>query len=285
MNVLVTGATGFIGRHVVGSLLEKGHHVTAVARDRQKAEKFSWFSKVRFIACDIHSAATDPTELLEPAGVVIHLAWPNLTDYNSLIHIEETLSADYRFLSALVHSGVKHLVIAGTCFEYGLQSGCLDEDMPACPVIPYAIAKDSLRRFLEVRQKKSFFHFQWARIFYPYGDGQKANSLLAQLHATIDRGGNVFPMSGGEQLRDYLPVEDVADRLTMLAETPSFDGIINICSGTPISVRRLVEENLVKRNASIQLKLGHFPYPSYEPMAFWGSTARLIRLEQLHKLS
>ncbi len=279
MNVLVTGATGFIGRHVVSALLKKGHAVTAVARNRKNAETFAWFKDVTFIACDIHAPVTDPALVLGLPDMVIHLVWPSLADYKSLAHIEETLPADYRFLNALLLAGVKQIVVAGTCFEYGLQCGCLEEDRPNCPVIPYAIAKDSLRRFLEARQQSRPFCLQWARIFYPYGDGQKSNSLLAQLNAAIDRGEKVFHMSGGEQLRDYLPVEDVAAHLVRLAETPSFDGILNICSGKPVSVRRLVEEHLVKRNSSIHLNLGHYPYPEHEPMAFWGSTEKLRALE------
>lgn len=284
MNILVTGATGFIGHYVVSDLLKKGHVVTAVARNREKAETFPWFKDITFIKCDIHDPLSNPVPAIGLPDVVIHLVWPNLTDYRSLSHVAETLPADYRFLSALLLAGVKHLVVAGTCFEYGLQCGCLEEDIQTSPVTPYAIAKDSLRRFLVAHQHTFPFRLQWARIFYPYGKGQKSNSLLAQLNAAIDRGEEVFHMSGGEQLRDYLPVEEVAANLVRLAETPSFDGVLNICSGRPVSVRRLVEEHLTKRNSSIKLNLGYYPYPEHEPMAFWGSTRKMCQLEsQLHR--
>jgi dTDP-6-deoxy-L-talose 4-dehydrogenase (NAD+) len=112
-----------------------------------------------------------------------------------------------------------------------------------------------------------------------YGKGQNPASLFAQLERALERGDEEFPMSGGEQLRDYLPVEQVADALVRLIEHPACDGIINICSGKPVSVRRLVEEFLKAKGKNIRLKLGHYPYPDYEPLAFWGGRTRLQQLE------
>ena len=86
-----------------------------------------------------------------------------------------------------------------------------------------------------------------------------------------------FNMSGGEQLRDYLPVEEIAHRIASLAEHVDLDGIYNCCGGTPISVRALVENRIRERNAKIELNLGHYPYPEYEPMEFWGDTVKFTR--------
>jgi len=82
-------------------------------------------------------------------------------------------------------------------------------------------------------------------------------------------------MSGGEQLRDYLPVTEVARALVSLALAKKDTGAINICSGTPISVRKLVEDLIKENGWSITLNLGHYPYPDYEPMAFWGDSGKL----------
>ena len=104
-----------------------------------------------------------------------------------------------------------------------------------------------------------------------YGGDQSPNSLLPKLGEAVARGDKTFNMSGGEQLRDYLPVDEVANRLVTLIEHPEMQGIFNICSGEPISVRRLMEEYLKKRGKKIILNLGYYPYPTHEPMAFWGS--------------
>jgi nucleoside-diphosphate-sugar epimerase len=277
MHVLVTGATGFIGRHVVNCLLQKGHQVTAVARKPERLSEVPWSNTVRFIACNIHGPATNSQSFGHP-DALIHLSWPNLPYYKSLSNIEETLPADYFFLKTLVIAGLKHLLVAGSCFEYGLQSGCLHEELTPNPVTPYGLAKDSLRRYLQAIQQPYPFCLQWTRLFFMYGEGQHYNSLLPQLDRAIDNGDPVFNMSGGEQLRDYTPVEQAASYLVKLIETPTFDGIVNVCSGTPISVRRLVEERIASRNASIKINLGYYPYLDYEPMAFWGDAGKLTRL-------
>jgi dTDP-6-deoxy-L-talose 4-dehydrogenase (NAD+) len=103
-----------------------------------------------------------------------------------------------------------------------------------------------------------------------YGEGQPETSLLPQLKKAVSEGQSVFNMSQGEQLRDYLHVTDVARRLVDLAIDPQDRGAINVCSGVPISVRRLVENWIKKNDWKIELGIGHFSYPDYEPMAFWG---------------
>ena len=119
-------------------------------------------------------------------------------------------------------------------------------------------------------QRKEGILLQWVRLFYMYGLGQKPNSIIAQLDRAIDNGGSVFNMSGGEQLRDYLPVEKVARFLVSCVENKEIKGIIHCCSGDPISIRRLVEEHIAKRDAKIKLNLGYYPYSDHEAMAFWG---------------
>lgn len=275
MKVLVTGATGFVGQHVIPRLLEHRHAVTAVARDEAKARNFAWFNRVRFISCDIHRPIDNPVEWFGQPEAVIHLAWPGLPNYKALFHFEENMPADYRFLKALVEGGVGRLLVTGTCFEYGMQSGSLREDMEARPTNPYGFAKDTLRRQLEYLKCEQSFTLTWARLFYSYGDGQAENSLLPQLKGAVERGDKVFNMSGGGQLRDYLPITEVAKYLVLLAMRNGDNGIVNVCSGKPISVRKLVEGWIKEKGWSMKLNLGYYPYADYEPMAFWGDRQKL----------
>ncbi|TAK89966.1 MAG: NAD(P)-dependent oxidoreductase [Burkholderiaceae bacterium] len=272
MKVLVTGATGFVGQHCVPQLLAAGHQVTALARNVERAQRFSWFEQVRFIAADLH-APTLPD--LGAHDALLHLAWSGLPNYKALFHFEQNLFADYRFLKAQLAAGVRQILVTGTCFEYGMQSGCLSETLLTQPANPYALAKDCLRKFLQALQVQHPFTLQWARLFYMYGPGQNPGSLLAQLDRAIDAGETSFNMSGGAQLRDYLPVELVARHLVSLLEHPDCNGVVNVCSGQPISVRALVEQHLQKRGAQMHLNLGHYPYPDYEPMEFWGDRQKL----------
>ena len=278
MKIVVTGATGFVGRHVVEALLTRGHAVTAVARNAPGAGLAPWRDAVDFVACDVHDGDVDHAALLGVPDVLVHLAWPGLPNYKDLFHIERNLPADYRFIKRMVAAGTGRILVTGTCFEYGMQSGPLAEDAPALPDNPYGIAKNSLRLFLQALQRHYPFVLQWARLFYLHGPGQNAGSVLAQLDRAIDSGARSFDMSGGEQLRDYLAVQEAAEYLVMLIERPEVEGVINCCSGQPVSVRRLVEQRMEQRGADLELNLGHFPYPDHEPFAFWGARDRLDRV-------
>lgn len=274
MKVVVTGASGFVGGHVVRELLARGHAVTALARSAEKARQQDWFARVRFIATDLAAEGHGNFEALGRPDAVLHLAWSGLPKYKERHHLDQ-VPKHYQFLSGLLDGGLRRLLVTGTCFEYGMQSGCLSEDLPPAPANPYAVAKDALRRLLEARTAGTEATLQWVRLFYMYGAGQGATSLLSQLDRAIAQGDKSFNMSGGEQLRDYLPIEAVAAYLVRIAEHPAQRGIINVCSGEPVSVRRLVEEHLRRRGVQLQLNLGHYPYPDYEPMAFWGNAATL----------
>jgi len=275
IKIIVTGATGFIGRHVVHELLSRQHDVIAVARNLNKAKEMPWYKKVVFYACDIQDPMLEPVKILGVADAIIHLAWSGLPNYEGLFHFEKNLLSDYLFLKKMIIEGTKHVMVTGTCLEYGMQSGPLSEETVTKPSTPYGLAKDTLRKFLQAFQAKHSFILQWVRLFYMYGIGQNPNSLLAQLDNAIDNKDEVFNMSKGEQLRDYLPVEEVAHYLVLLIENSQCSGIINCCSGNPISVRRLVEQRIKERDSNIKLNLGHYQYPDYEPIAFWGCRNKL----------
>lgn len=278
MKVLVTGATGFVGQHLVPELLARQHTVVAAARSVERAQKMPWYKQVTFIASDIYDPTLDPVRVFGVPDAVVHLAWPGLPNYKDLFHFEKNLPADYAFLKNMILGGVKHVLVTGTCLEYGMQTGALSEEAVTMPTTPYGLAKDILRKFLQALQAKHPFTLQWARLFYMYGPGQNPNSLLAQLDSAIDKKEAVFNMSAGDQVRDYLPVEEVARNLVSILEHPDCSGIINCCSGQPVSVRQLVEQRIAERGANIQLNLGHYPYPDYEPMAFWGDNTKLKKI-------
>jgi dTDP-6-deoxy-L-talose 4-dehydrogenase (NAD+) len=279
MKIAVMGATGFIGRHVLAELERRS--VESVALVRPATAESLGHSKSRVVQLDLHNAPLNAFELMGRPDALIHLAWSGLPNYKSLHHFEQELPAQYRFLKGLVESGLQTLVVAGTCFEYGTQSGSLSEDIVPHPSNPYGFAKDALRCQLEYLKAIHPFQLTWARLFYLYGEGQAESSLLPQLMKAAERGDQVFNMSGGEQLRDYLPVAEVARHLVSLALENKDMGMVNVCSGTPISVRKLVEGWIEENGWSITLNLGHYPYPDYEPMAFWGDRRKLDSLLEL----
>jgi dTDP-6-deoxy-L-talose 4-dehydrogenase (NAD+) len=272
MKVAVTGATGFIGGHVADRLDAQGVSYVASGRDAGK-----WRSGVPFLAMDASNPPSDVFERLERPDVLIHLAWGGLPNYRSLHHFETEMPRQYALLKRLVDAGLRHLVVVGTCFEYGMRDGALSEAMAPAPGNPYGLAKDVLRQQLEYLASASGVELTWARLFYMWGERQAASSLYPLLAAAVQRGDRTFDMSGGEQLRDFLPVSAVADYLVRLSLRSKGAGVVNICSGRPISVRRLVEGWIAANGWNISLNLGRYPYPDYEPMAFWGDAQKLNR--------
>ncbi len=276
MRVVVTGASGFIGRHVLRELDQRQIEIVAVTRHASRLVGAARLMKV--IEVDIYKATPLQLQTLADTDVLLHLAWDGLPNYKSLHHFEAELPRQYEFLKSLVQFGLPAMLVAGTCFEYGLQSGELLEETHAAPVVSYGFAKDSLRKQLEFLRADQSFSMVWARLFYSYGNGQARNSLFPQLVAAVNRGDLQFDMSGGEQLRDYLPVEDVARLLVDLATCREHLGIVNVCSGQPISVGRLVNNWLEQNGWRIHLNRGRYPYPDFEPLAFWGSRLKLNKI-------
>jgi dTDP-6-deoxy-L-talose 4-dehydrogenase (NAD+) len=206
---------------------------------------------------------------------LIHLAWEGLPNYKADFHLTKNLPLQKAFLSNLLQNGLKDITVTGTCFEYGMKEGILSEDMKCEPANPYAIAKNELRLSLEQLTMQYNCNFKWARLFYMYGKGQSPKSLISQLDKALDDGDAVFNMSWGEQVRDFLPVEKVADYIVAIALQKEVTGVINCCSGNPVTVKDFVQAYLNSRQQSIQLNLGFYPYADYEPMRFWGDDRKL----------
>ena len=242
MRILVTGANGFIGRHVLRQLSKTSHRIIATSLEPELVIGDQCISsQVTYIPSNLNEPHEDFFNYFQQPDVLIHLAWEGLPRYAELFHFEKNLFANYAFLKQMISHGLRDCNVIGTCLEYGLQNGCLSEDMETKPVTPYGLAKDTLRKFLMELQKHFDVTMKWIRLFYLYGEGQNTHSLIEQLKRAIINQDRVFNMSGGEQLRDYLAVETAAEYLVNIALQQRVTGIINCCSGQPISVRKLVE--------------------------------------------
>ncbi len=275
--ILITGATGFIGKYVVQELLENNCTVIASSTNEEKAKQASWYADVTYIPFDLKTFDDSIDYFLHfgKPDAMIHLTWEGLPNYNAAFHVEENLPRHLSFLSNMINYGLKDLTVTGTCFEYGMNEGCLREDMEAEPANPYAAAKDQLRKSLEIVTAQKQVHFKWLRLFYMYGKGQSPNSLFSQLDKALEDNDAVFNMSGGEQERDYLRVEEVAANIVKIALQHKVEGIINCCSGKPVKIKDMVQQYLASTKQIIELNQGFYPYSNYEPMRFWGDNEKL----------
>jgi len=280
LKILVTGATGFIGRYVIKRLLLSGHEIITTAR-RNAGEAVSCFPELkntRYIQKDLNDQENDYYSFFNEPDIVIHTSWEGLPNYDKLYHIERNLPANYYFIKNIISNGLGDITITGTCLEYGLLEGCLSENTNTRPCTNYGLAKDTLRKFVETLQGNYSFVYKWLRLFYPYGQGQQEKSLWGQMQDAISKNVKEFNMSPGEQLRDFFTIEKGAEYIASCALQNEITGIINCCSGKPMSVRRFAEEFFEQRGYSIKLNLGYYPYSRHEPLAFWGDNGKLLRI-------
>jgi len=257
------GSDGFIGR--------------AIQREAYGVDLRCWSHRKNFSGLHFDLLDRDTwSSLLEqkPANILL-LSWPGLPNYNNSFHLTRNLPACIELIEKLIDTGLRKIVVIGTCYEYGLQNGELKESQPTNPLNCYSIAKDSLRRYIRNRLTHEDIQWSWLRVFYPYGEDQNPNSLLPSLDRAIEEGRSTFKISSGRQIRDFLQVELVARHALAISTSTSAYGIYNSCSGIPRSIREIVESRIQERGADIELEIGGVPERSDEPMAFWGCPKRI----------
>ncbi len=265
-NVIITGATGYIGQNLIPLLLDCDYKITAIGRDVNKAKKFKWYNRVKFKKIDIKKNFKSIN--IKPGTGLIHLAWDGLSNYKSILH-SESRDWSYNLIEFLISKGLSKVLITGTCLEYGLTNGLKKSSMKTLPSSEYSREKELLRnQILNLRQKYSF-NFQWARLFYIYGNNQNSNTLFSQLEEAIKKKRLTFNMSPGDQIRDYLHINEVIRQLLGLYSSDK-EGVYNICSGKPEIIKRMVEKNIKQSKSNLKLNFGYYPYNDYEPNKFWG---------------
>lgn len=276
-HVLVTGASGFVGRALLPRLLSAGWRVTALGR--AASEPSGGPAGVDYQRADLlEPGAARACVAAARASHLIHLAW--VTEHGRYWHADENLrwlGASLELLQAFVECGGRSAVMAGTCAEYDWRHGWCSEALTPCrPRSLYGSCKDALRRAAERYCAEHGMPFAWGRIFYPYGVGEPAPRLIPSTLAAM-RGGAPVRCSHGRQFRDFLHVDDVAEGFARLAET-SAEGCFNISSGVPIALREIV--------ASLAAIVGWQGAPEYgaievaedDPPLLIGDPARLKAL-------
>lgn len=268
MKILITGGSGFIGGAIV-KRLQINSTVELICTTRDKTDSSE--SKIFF---DLFSTNFEDNLFLKfgSPDIVLHCAWGNVKKINSLKHMDTELFYHMRFIENLVRNGVKKIVVLGSCFEYGKQNGEVYENQIPNPNTTYAVAKDSLRRYIEFLNKKHEFDFQWLRIFYVYDEsGNKGSNILSSLKEAVDSGDEVFDMSLGEQSLDYIEVKELSQMIEKLILQNKVKGIINCCSGNPITVNELIQKSLKKWDRNIDFNRGKYPYREFESLLIWGN--------------
>ena len=274
--VLVTGAGGFIGSHVVRHLVGSGREVTAVVRPGDTlARLHDVVGRVSVVPCDLADpSALRPTLASWRPDAAIHLAWfsdaaKRLTGAENV----PALVASLGLLDELILAGCPRVVMAGTCAEYDTDAGYLREEGPTRPQTLYAASKVALSLVGAQIAATAGVDLVWARIFYVYGPHEDERRLVPALMGALARGQR-FPATAGEQVRDYLHVADVAAALSALSE-PGPAGIVNVCSGVPVTMRQVMEMVGEIVGGGELIDFGAVPYRGWDPPFICGDNRRL----------
>lgn len=269
--VLVTGASGFIGRQSLPRLLATGYEVHGVGRTGSGAGT----SPVIWHSADLLNAKemADVVKEVKPSHL-LHFAWYAIpgeywTSPENLRWVEASLELIRLFVSV----GGERAVFAGTCAEYDWSDGhCVEGVTPLAPSTLYGVCKNSLQQMLSAYARLAGLSFGWGRIFSLFGPYEYESRLIPSVILALLRGEEV-KTSPGDQVRDYLYVGDVASAFVALLES-SVEGPVNIASGKAIAVKDLISMTMAAVPGEHRVRFGGLP-PRDEPPLIVADTKRL----------
>lgn len=273
MKIFLTGGTGFIGSYFLALALKKGHEVIALRRSESSGTAMSLSQEPTWLTCGFEDLEL---EHFEGVDVLVHLAaqgvspkpadWESCFDFNVI--------ATLRIAKLAHEAGVARFVSSGTYAEYGLSGSRYERipnNAPLEPVEPYAASKAAAGLALASFTRNMKWQSFYGRIFSAFGEGQFEKNFWPQLKSVAESGED-FPMTEGAQIRDFIPVEEVARIfLTAAVERDLESGvpvIENVASGMPVTLKDFASEWWTRWGATGDLKLGAVPYRTNEVMTY-----------------
>ena len=260
----VIGAEGFIGKNIQSFYTDNN--------------LIKWSHSTNEYNFDIYDQSSWEMLFNSNPQKILFLSWPGLPNYDSTLHLVKNLPAMINFFEELVRRDVKRIVVTGTCYEYGSMKGKLSEDFNVEPINQYAIAKNTLRQVLQNLCHANNVSFAWARLFYPYGEFQNPKSLIPSLIRAIKNNEKFFTIGAGDQIRDFISIEKVVNYLLFLVNNRENEGIFNIGSGKPTSIKSLVNEIVENENSNISILENLDKNRKNEPQEFWADMTKLNNL-------
>lgn len=274
--VLVTGSGGYIGRHVVKELLNMNYNVIAADIRNDEVDE-----RAQKINVSIFEDNPDIYNTLGNPDICIHLAWRNGFVHNASTHMED-LSYHFRFLNNMINSGLKNLAVMGTMHEVGYWEGAIDENTPCNPLSQYGVAKNALRQSLMQLTKEKNINLYWLRAYYILGDDMKNHSIFTKILQKANEGEKTFPFNSGKNQYDFISVDQLAEYIALAATQEEIKGIINVCTGKPMTLAERVEEFIKQKELPIKLNYGAFPDRPYDSPGIWGNPEKIQRIIEAH---
>ncbi len=270
--ILVTGAGGYIGRHVVTALCDLGAEVLAVDFRTEGID-----SRAQSRIFDIFNGSTDIYQELGAPDACLHMAWRDGFVHQSDAHMAD-LSHHYSFIRRMMRGGLKQLAVMGTMHEVGYWEGAIDENTPCNPRSMYGIAKDALRRSAFLLAQEHDVCLQWLRAYYIYGDDARNHSIFTKICEAAELGAETFPFNTGKNKYDFITVDELARQLAACVMQSEVSGVINCCSGQPVSLADKVEQFIQDHGYNIRLDYGAFPDRPYDSPGVWGDAEKIRKI-------
>ena len=263
--ILLTGATGFVGRQVLRALVERECRARIVVRDGKQGVIARSEPIEEVVTTDLWSESTERyAALCRDVDTVIHAAWyAEPGKYLQSPKNLDCLIGTLGLAQAAVDAKVRRFVGIGTCFEYNFAPGYLSIETPLKPATPYAAAKAAAYLALSQYLPQQRLEFAWCRLFYLYGEGENERRLVPHLRARL-AAGELAELTSGTQIRDYLDVRE-AGRTIAECALGAVRGPVNICSGTPVTVRELAERIADEYGRRDLLRFGARPENPVDP--------------------
>ena len=269
MRILITGSTGFVGSKVLDILVKKKGLKIFATYKNTRPNNYK-YKKVKWIKFDIFKL-NNLSSLNKKFDILIHLLWPYLPDYENKKHLTKNLPVQKKFINFLIKLGVKNFFFSGTCYEYGRQSGKLSEKFKKIPNNSYAKSKYLFQKFIFKISKNKNLNITWGRIFYIFGYNKRRDTLY---NLVLNKRKRSKVKIANNFYRDYLDVNVLANLIVILSMLKKNIGEVNLCSGFPISLKRLVKFffkiNRIKDNVSSEKKVSDL-----EANNFYGDNKKL----------
>jgi len=271
--VLLTGASGFIGRAAIGPLLESGFEVHAVAR-----HPLADVAQVNWRQADLlnEESLRDAVFSIKPTHL-LHFAWyAEPGKYWTSTANVDWLRASLLLLRTFHECGGRRAVMAGTCAEYEWSSDIYSEDAsPRRPATLYGACKNALHDVFATFSRQVGLSSGWGRIFFPFGPHEHVSRLIPSVACSLLKG-RVAECTSGEQVRDFMHVDDVAAAFVALLAS-EVQGAVNIASGAGVGVKEIVRNIGEQIGRSELIRLGARPMPAGDPPSIVADVARLER--------
>ncbi len=270
--VLVTGAGGYIGRHVVCALADRGVEAIALQRSGTSADP-----RAETLLRDFATLRAADLNALGLIDTVIHLAWSDGFNHNTLAHID-ALQEHVHFVREVAGAGIRHFVGMGTMHEIGYWEGMIGEATPASPRTMYGISKNALREAARLIAEQEGMIYQWLRSYYITGDDSHNQSIFAKILQWEAEGRRTFPFNSGRAQYDFIAVTDLANQIAAASLQTEVLGIIECCSGKPVALKVKVEEFISEHGLTIRPEYGAFPERAYDSPSVWGDAGKIDRI-------